>query len=77
MIDHFGFIEANRIAKTLWTTVIGTTEYFHISLNQIKKQNEKEKIPDEIPSQKDGQKCKNDAVWSDDRERHSAKSSLK
>ena len=51
MIDHFGFIEANRIAKTSWQTVIGTTRYFHVSLNQIMadRAKEKEKIPDEIP----------------------------
>ena len=35
MIDHFGFIEANRIAGTLWHTVVGTTRYFHVDLNNI------------------------------------------
>ena len=57
MIDHFGFIEANRIAATLWQTVVGHTRYFHISLNQIMadRAKEKEEIPDEIPPQKDAQ----------------------
>ena len=57
MIDHFGFIEANCIAKTCSQTLIGTTRYFHISLNQIMadRAKEKVKIPDEIPQQKGAQ----------------------
>ena len=35
MIDHFGFIEANRIGGVLWQTVVGTTRYFHVDLNNI------------------------------------------
>ena len=57
MIDLFGFFEANCIAKTFSQTLIGTTRYFRISLNQIMadRAKEKEKIPDETPQQKGAQ----------------------
>ena len=35
MIDHFGFIEANRIGGALRQTVVGTTRYWHVDLNNI------------------------------------------
>ena len=54
MIDHFGFIEANHLAKTLWQTQIGTTTYFHVSLNQIMQQSAKEK-EEEKEKEKDAQ----------------------